>query len=314
MALRDTQDIMYALNLEPDKFKTSIDDGINLQRFTIQEASGFRNMRFAASSWDMYNDRIVHNTFDERSRKIITFANILQFGKYPVAEIISTLLEICSNELNCPVEIEFAANLDTPPQYDAIFNLLQVRPITNFEDKKEKIDINSLDLDNALILSDKALGPGCIEGIEDIIYVKSETFDKSRTEDIAKEINALNAKLKAEKRTYMLIGPGRWGSSDPWLGVPILWNDISEARVIVETALKDFQIEPSQGTHFFQNITSLGVGYITVNEFSGDGYFKEGILNGKEAIYESGFVRHVRLDKEALVYIDGNDRKGVVII
>ena len=112
----------------------------------------------------------------------------------------------------------------------------------------------------------------------------------------------------------MLIGPGRWGSSDPWLGVPILWNDISEARVIVETALKDFQIEPSQGTHFFQNITSLGVGYITVNEFSGDGYFKEGILNGKEAIYESGFVRHVRLDKEALVYIDGNDRKGVVII
>ena len=314
LALRDTQDIMYALNLEPDKFKTSIDDGINLQRFTIQEASGFRNMRFAASSWDMYNDRIVHNTFDERSRKIITFANILQFGKYPVAEIISTLLEICSNELNCPVEIEFAANLDTPPQYDAIFNLLQVRPITNFEDKKEKIDINSLDLDNALILSDKALGPGSIEGIEDIIYVKSETFDKSRTEDIAKEINALNAKLKAEKRTYMLIGPGRWGSSDPWLGVPILWNDISEARVIVETALKDFQIEPSQGTHFFQNITSLGVGYITVNEFSGDGYFKEGILNGKEAIYESGFVRHVRLDKEALVYIDGNDRKGVVII
>ena len=314
LALRDTQDIMYALNLEPDKFKTSIDDGINLQRFTIQEASGFRNMRFAASSWDMYNDRIVHNTFDERSRKIITFANILQFGKYPVAEIISTLLEICSNELNCPVEIEFAANLDTPPQYDAIFNLLQVRPITNFEDKKERIDINSLDLGNALILSDKALGPGSIEGIEDIIYVKSETFDKSRTEDIAKEINALNAKLKAEKRTYMLIGPGRWGSSDPWLGVPILWNDISEARVIVETALKDFQIEPSQGTHFFQNITSLGVGYITVNEFSGDGYFKEGILNGKEAIYESGFVRHVRLDKEALVYIDGNDRKGVVII
>ena len=314
LALRDTQDIMYALNLEPDKFKTSIDDGINLQRFTIQEASGFRNMRFAASSWDMYNDRIVHNTFDERSRKIITFANILQFGKYPVAEIISTLLEICSNELKCPVEIEFAANLDTPPQYDAIFNLLQVRPITNFEDKKERIDINSLDLGNALILSDKALGPGSIEGIEDIIYVKSETFDKSRTEDIAKEINALNAKLKAEKRTYMLIGPGRWGSSDPWLGVPILWNDISEARVIVETALKDFQIEPSQGTHFFQNITSLGVGYITVNEFSGDGYFKEGILNGKEAIYESGFVRHVRLDKEALVYIDGNDRKGVVII
>ena len=314
LALRDTQDIMYALNLEPDKFKTSIDDSINLQRFTIQEASRFRNIRHVASSWDMYNDRIVHNTFDERSRKIITFANVLQFGKYPIAEIISTLLDICSKELNCPVEIEFAVDLDTPPQYDAIFNLLQVRPITSFEDKKDKIDISSLNLDKALILSEKALGPGTIDGIQDIVYVKSQSFDKSKTEEIAKEINALNAALKAEKKTYMLIGPGRWGSSDPWLGVPILWNNISEARVIVETALKNFQIEPSQGTHFFQNITSLGVGYITVNEFSGDGYFKEEILNALDAVYESRYVRHVRLDKDALVYIDGNDRKGVVIL
>ena len=314
LALRDTQDIMYALNLEPDKFKTSIDDSINLQRFTIQEASRFRNIRHVASSWDMYNDRIVHNTFDERSRKIITFANVLQFGKYPIAEIISTLLDICSKELNCPVEIEFAVDLDTPPQYDAIFNLLQVRPITSFEDKKDKIDISSLNLDKALILSEKALGPGTIDGIQDIVYVKSQSFDKSKTEEIAKEINALNAALKAEKKTYMLIGPGRWGSSDPWLGVPILWNNISEARVIVETALKNFQIEPSQGTHFFQNITSLGVGYITVNEFSGDGYFKEEILNAMDAVYESRYVRHVRLDKDALVYIDGNDRKGVVIL
>lgn len=314
LALRDTQDIMYALNLEPDKFKTSIDDSINLQRFTIQEASRFRNIRHVASSWDMYNDRIVHNTFDERSRKIITFANILQFGKYPIAEIISTLLDICSKELNCPVEIEFAVNLDTPPQYDAIFNLLQVRPITSFEDKKEKVEISSLNLEKALILSDKALGPGTIDGIRDIVYVKSQAFDKSKTEEIAKEINAINAALNAEKRTYMLIGPGRWGSSDPWLGVPILWNNISQARAIVETALKNFQIEPSQGTHFFQNITSLGVGYITVNEFSGDGYFKEGILDAMDAVYESRYVRHVRLDKDALVYIDGNDRKGVVIL
>lgn len=314
LALRDTQDVMYALNLEPEKFKTSIDDGINIRRFTIQEASRFRNLKYVASSWDMHNDRIVHNTFDQRSRKIVTFANILQFGKYPVAEIISTLLDICSKELNCPVEIEFAVNLDTPKGYDAIFNLLQVRPITKFEEKNEKIDLGSLDLNKALILSDKALGPGNIDGIRDIIYLKSNTFDKSKTEEIAKEIDRLNAELKNEKRTYMLIGPGRWGSSDPWLGVPILWNNISEARVIVETALEDFRIEPSQGTHFFQNITSLGVGYITVNEFSGDGYFKEGILNGKEALYESLYVRHVRLDKEAVVYIDGNDRKGVVII
>lgn len=314
LALRDTQNIMYALNLEPDKFKTSIDDGINIQKFTIAEAGRFRNIKHVASSWDMYNDRIVHNTFDERSRKIITFANILQFEKYPVAKIISYLLDICSKELMVPIEIEFAINLDVEKGKDAIFNVLQVRPISNFEGQGNSIDFSSIDMTNAIIESPKALGPGIINGIRDIIYVKSDGFDKSRTKEMVVEINSLNARLMKEKRNYILIGPGRWGSSDPWLGIPTVWNDISQARVIVETALEDFRIEPSQGTHFFQNITSLGVGYITVNEYGGQGYFKEGILNGMEAVYQSDFIRHIRLEKEAGIYISGMEGKAVITL
>ncbi len=314
LALRDTQDVMYALNLEPDKFKTSIDEGINLQKFTIAEASKFRSMRYVASSWDMENDRIVHNTFDKRSRRIITFANILQFNKYPVAKILADLLDICEEEFRCPVEIEFAVNLEVPADKAAVFNVLQVRPITDYRDNKVEINIEDINLDEALLYSPKSLGPGSIEGITDIIYVKSSSFDKSQTKEMVKEINALNAKLKEEGRSYILIGPGRWGSSDPWLGIPVMWNEISEARVIVETALKDFQIDPSQGTHFFQNITSLGVGYLTVNEFDGNGFFRESMLDPYPHEYEGEYVRHIRLLSPPQVHINGKDGHGVVLL
>lgn len=314
LALRDTQDVMYALNLEPEKFKTSIDEGINLQKFTISDASRFRSMKYVASSWDMENDRIVHNTFDKRSRRIITFANILQFGKYPVAQILSDLLDICGEEFRCPVEIEFAVNLDVEPGKAAIFNVLQVRPITDYRDNKSDIDIDSVDMDNALLYSPKSLGPGHIDGISDIIYVKSGSFDKSMTEKMVLQIKEFNERLRQEGRSYVLIGPGRWGSSDPWLGVPVMWSDISEAKVIVETALKDFQIDPSQGTHFFQNITSLGVGYLTVNEFDGNGFFKEEILDSLPSEHESEFIRHVKLDKSPQIYINGKDGHGVIVL
>ncbi len=312
LALRDTQNEMYALNLEPEKFKTSIDEGINIQKFTIQEAARFRNIRYVASSWDMANERIVHNTFDPKSRKIITFANTLQFNRYPVVKILNDLLKICEIEFRCPVEIEFAVNLDVPSDKDAIFNLLQVRPITDYKENMDQMRITDEEIGKGLIYSPLALGPGNITGITDIIYVKSASFDKSKTEEMVKEINILNKKMAEENRNYILIGPGRWGSSDPWLGIPVSWGDISNAKVIVETALKYFQIEPSQGTHFFQNITSLGVGYLTVNEFSGDGFFKEEILDSIDAIYESGFIRHIRLESPLNIYINGKDGHGLI--
>ena len=314
LALRDTQNIMYALNLEPEKFKTSIDEGINIQKFTIPQAGKFRNIKYVSSSWDMHNDRIIHNSFEDTGYRIITFANILQFNKYPVAQIIRDLLEICEEELRSPVEIEFAVNLDVPKGKDAIFNVLQVRPIANYQENKDTREITQSDIADALIYTPLALGPGHIENITDLIYVKSASFDKSQTEEMVKEISALNAKIKERGGSYILVGPGRWGSSDPWLGVPVQWNDISEAKVIVETALKYFQIEPSQGTHFFQNITSLGVGYMTVNEFSGEGFFKEETLDQLPAEYESTFIRHIPLDSSPSIYINGKEGKGIVTL
>lgn len=314
LALRDTQNIMYALNLEPNQFKTSVNDDINIKEFSISESAMFRNIKHVASSWDMYNDTIVHNSFNSKDRKIITFANILQFEKLPLPEIINDLLSICNNELRCPVEIEFAVNMDVPYGKDAIFNVLQVRPIADNRESKVNITINDDDINKSLIYSSRALGPGLIKGVSDIIYVKKHNFDKLKTYDIANEVNMFNKKMKDTNKSYILIGPGRWGSSNQWLGVPISWADISEAKVIVEYGFEEFPLEPSEGTHFFQNITSLGIGYLTIDPHSAQGKFNEDDLNIMEAQEESHYVRHISLNKEPQIYINGKDRKGVVIL
>ena len=314
LALRDTQNIMYALNLEPNQFKTSVNDDINIKEFSISESAMFRNIKHVASSWDMYNDTIVHNSFNSKDRKIITFANILQFEKLPLPEIINDLLSICNNELRCPVEIEFAVNMDVPYGKDAIFNVLQVRPIADNRESKVNITINDDDINKFLIYSSRALGPGLIKGVSDIIYVKKHNFDKLKTYDIANEVNMFNKKMKDTNKSYILIGPGRWGSSNQWLGVPISWADISEAKVIVEYGFEEFPLEPSEGTHFFQNITSLGIGYLTIDPHSAQGKFNEDDLNIMEAQEESHYVRHISLNKEPQIYINGKDRKGVVIL
>lgn len=314
LALRDTQEYMYALDLAPEQFKTSIDDAINIRKFSIQEAARFRNLAHVASSWDMYNERIVHHIFEEKQRRIITFANILLFDKMPFAPMISELLQICQDEFRCPVEIEFAVNMDVPSGSDIIFNVLQVRPINVYSDNKKEVDWSGIDTAHALIYSENALGPGSIEGLTEIVYVKSGTFDKLKTEEIAQEMDRVNAEMKKEGKEYILIGPGRWGSSNKWLGVPISWNNISQARVIVEVGIRDFPVEPSQGTHFFQNITSLGVGYLTVNPYLNEGRFEESVLDALPAVYEGPYIRRITLSHTPTIHISGKDGKGVVLL
>lgn len=314
LALSDTQESMYALDLAPEQFRTSIDDAVNLKKFSIQEASMFRNISYVASSWDMYNDRIVHNTFEKKHRKIITFANILQFDKMPFTQIISDLLLIFQEEFRCPVEIEFAVNMDVPKGNDIIFNVLQVRPINGLDDNKKEIDWKKIDTKEALIYSESALGPGTIDGLTDIVYVKSASFDKLKTEEIAAEMDKVNALLKKKDKDYILIGPGRWGSSNKWLGIPITWNNISRARAIVEFGMKDFPVEPSQGTHFFQNITSLGVGYLTVNPYLNQGTYREELLDALPAEYDGKYIRVVKLDRSPIIHISGKDGKGVILL
>lgn len=309
-ALRDTQRIMYALDLRPEEFKTSLDDAVNLQCFEINKARHFRNLRYVASTWDMQNQRISDSSFEE-GRKIITFSQILKYDTIPLAEILCDMLAYGEQELRCPVEIEFAVNMDVPYGEDKIFDLLQIRPIVE-SPSNSSLDWDQVNPEGALIYAESALGLGLIEGVSDVIYIRPDRFDASHTQQMAEEVNRLNTQMRNENRSYVLIGPGRWGSSDPWLGVPIKWPHISEAKVIVECGLENFRVEPSQGTHFFQNLTSFGVGYITINPFQGDDRFDVAQLEALPALYESEHIRHVRFNAPLYIFVDGRKNRAII--
>lgn len=310
LTLRDTQNEMYALDLKPEEFKTSVDDAVNLKKFDVNSVKHFRNMNFVASTWDMQSQGIIDSNLEE-GRKLITFSHILKYDTLPLSQILCDLLRICHKEMNSAVEIEFAVNMDVPRGEDAVFSLLQIRPITGNNDNKS-LDWNSIDTENAIIYAQKALGIGAIENIEDIVYVRESNFDSSHTLEIADEINRLNQKFKEEDKHYILVGPGRWGSSDPWLGIPIKWPQISEAKVIVECGMENYRIEPSQGTHFFQNLTSFGVGYLTVNQYMGDGKMDFSTLDSFTPEYESKYIRHVKFDKPLFIFVDGRKNKAII--
>lgn len=312
LALRETQNEVLALDLNPATFRSSIDDAVNLKRLKLTEIDRLRHARFVTSVWDRDNERISDSPFD-RGRRVITFNNILKYNTFPLAEIVQDMLRVGAEEMRCPVEVEFAVNMDVPAGQEKIFNLLQIRPIIDNQDNRS-IDWSQVDPAQALVYGEQALGIGRMGELRDVIYIKADRFSSLVTEQIAEELLALNRRAQEERRGYILIGPGRWGSSDPFLGVPVKWTHISEAKVIVECGIKEFEIEPSQGTHFFQNVTSLGVGYLTINPYRGDGRFDEAALDALPAYYEGEFLRWVRFDRELEVAIDGRANRGVIEI
>ena len=310
LALRETQNEILALDLNPEAFKTSIDDAVNIRRFDLSEIAPFRNTRFVASTWDRENERISDSPFT-KGHKIITFNGILKYNTFPLADIVSDILKLGAEEMRCPVEVEFAVNMDVPNGEKRIFNLLQIRPIIDNGDNRP-IDWSQMSTDDALIYAENALGVGRMCDIHDIIYVKPEAFSSLVTERIADELLRLNTGMRNERRGYVLVGAGRWGSADPFLGVPVKWTHISEAKVIVECNLPDFNVEPSQGTHFFQNVTSLGIGYLTIDPTAGNGIFRVERLDAMKADYEGEFLRRVHFEEPLYVYVDGKSNKGIV--
>ena len=308
LAMRETQQSMLALSLSPEKFKTSIDDAINLERIPIHECDQFESLKMVASTYDRENMRIVDSCYPDGPR-IITFAQQLKFNTFPLAEIIRTLLEIAQQEMKCPVEIEFAVNLEREPQ---IFHVLQIRPISS-DSLTAKVEWEKIDEAGAFLRSGNALGIGKIEDVHDIIYLRKEAFDVMKTREMAVTIREWNNKMRQEGRSYLLIGYGRWGSQISSLGVPVQWSDISEAKAIAECSLENFRIEPSQGSHFFQNLTSFNVGYINVDPWARmEDLYDESVLNALPAVAETEFVRHVRLDKPMEMYIDGFTNKAII--
>jgi hypothetical protein len=309
LAMRETQQSMLALSLSPEKFKTSIDDAVNLERIPIHDCGQFESLKLIASTYDRENMRIVDSCYPDGPR-IVTFAPQLKFNTFPLAEIIRTLLDIAQQEIKCPVEIEFAVNLEHEPQ---IFHVLQIRPISS-DSLSAKVEWESIDETGAFLRSGSALGVGKIEDVTDIIYLKKEAFDVLRTREMAATLREWNNRLRTEGRQYLLIGYGRWGSQIPTLGVPVQWSDISEAKAIAECSLENFRIEPSQGSHFFQNMTSFNVGYMNVDPWARpltDAY-DQSVLDALPALAETDLLRHVRLDKPLEMYIDGFENKAIV--
>lgn len=311
MALRETQQEFYALDLNPASFVPSTDDSVNLHRLKVSDAEGDGSLAFAASTYD-YQDDILRDEMIKDGKKVITFSNILKYDLFPLAEILIKTLEIGQQQLNNPVEIEFAANIDPSRQNPVAFNLLQIRPIVeNYETIKFRLE--EIPRDDTIVFSNLALGNGTISDLCDCVYVRTENFEASRNPEIAQKLNAVNDMFIKEDRNYILIGPGRWGSTDEWRGIPIKWQQISGARVIVESGLENYRIDPSQGTHFFQNLTAFRVGYFTVNPFLGDGFIDYGFLSEAETVFEDDLLRHVRFQQPLTVMIDSRKKTGVIM-
>lgn len=310
LTMRETQQAMFALNLQPDKFKTSVDDAVNLERIPISDCGRFRSFSKVVSTWDYENQRIVDSPVP-KGPKFVTFAHILKYNTFPLADILNTLLEITRKEVKCAVEIEFAADLDRGDRA-ALFNVLQIRPISSVN-SFNSVDWSSLETEGALLSSGCAIGPGMIQGVRDVVYLRRQNFDVMKTREMAAEMTAINNRMRDEGRNYVLIGYGRWGSSIPSLGVPVQWSNISEAKVIVECCLENFRIDPSQGTHFFQNMTSFNAGYVNVNPYSRPGeYCDLDALDAMPAEYESDFVRIVHFPEDLTVCIDGKENRALV--
>lgn len=309
--MTETQKSMFALNLQPEKFKTSVDDAVNLERIPISSCDKFRNLKHVVSTWDEENMRIVDSAVPE-GPKYVTFAQILKYRTFPLAEIVSELLEVAQKEMKCGVEIEFAVNMDREDGMPAIFNVLQIRPIS-VDSRNADVDWNEIDCSGAMIYSESALGTGWIKGVRDIVYLKRDRFDVTKTVRMASELKAVNRQMRDARAGYVLIGYGRWGSSIPSLGVPVQWSDISEAKVLVECSLENFRVDPSQGTHFFQNLTSFNAGYIDLDPYRDSGcIFDYDVLESLPVVEETEFVKHVRLERDLEICIDGLGRKALV--
>ncbi len=311
LTLRDSQKYFYSLDLDPEKFYPDVDDTVNLHKTTIRKIEDDSPLKHVASTFD-YQDQIIRDGISESGKKIITFSNILKNESFPLAEILEELLNIGKKEMNNQVEIEFAVCMDTPANEPRLFHFLQIRPIVETQEK-HRVKVNTCKPKESIIISHHALGNGIIDNVKDFVYVKPDSFDPAHTKIIADKIDQLNQQFKANGSNYILVGPGRWGSTDPWLGIPVKWAQISAARLIVEAGLKNFRIDPSQGTHFFQNLTSFNVGYFTINPYIDDGHFDVDYLNKREAVYEDEFVRHVRFDDPMIIKIDGSKKTGIVL-
>ncbi len=310
LALRDTQTRMYVLDMAKAQEEFRVDDGFNILKKSVQDIAPTGALRYMTSVFD-YRDNVLRDNDFGEGRRVVTFNNILKHHVFPLPEAVNFMLTTGQKEMSRPVEIEFAGMIKPEGELKGHIYWLQIRPIV---DRKELVDEHLLELpDSDLIMrTDTALGHGTIDGVRRIVYVRPETFSASNNSLIAREVEKINRAMVEAGENYILVGPGRWGSSDTALGIPVKWPQISAARLIVESAVGSYRIEPSQGTHFFQNLTSFGVGYFTIDATAGQGFFDVDFLNSQPAEKETDFIRVVTFPSPLAIGINGKKGIGVV--
>ena len=310
-ALRQTQTQFYALDMKDVGTDFRVDDGFNILKLKVKDAEADGTLNYISSTYDPY-DQVIRDGYYEGGRKVISFCGVLQQNVFPLPELMQMAMKYGAEGMKRPVEIEFACNLNADRTGE--FYLLQMRPIVDSKQVLDE-DLASIDDSKCLLRSHNSLGHGISEDVVDVVYIKTDdNFTASNNPRIADEVERMNRKFVAEGKNYVLVGPGRWGSSDYWLGIPVKWSHISAARVIVEAGLKNYRVDPSQGTHFFQNLTSFGVGYFTINTYKGDGIYQKELLDAMPAVDETKYVRHVRFSRPLKIMMDGMKQEGVVLL
>jgi len=307
--LRNSQRSFYALRL--DAADPDAAHRFELAHYGLETAEADRTLGWVGSTFSSENNAV----YDGVSRpgvRLVSFAPILKHQIFPLPELLALLLDIGREATKAPVEIEFAINLSTPPREPKEFGFLQLRPLALSRELTE-LDLGQVDQDGLLCHSASVLGHGRIDDLRDVVVVDYHRFERGRSQDVAAEVARLNAALAADGRPYLLIGVGRWGSSEPLLGIPVTWDQIAGARVIVEAGFRDFVVTPSQGTHFFQNLNASSVGYFTVNPEAGQGFVNWDWLAAQPAVTASEFVRHLRFERPLEVKMNGKKHEGVIL-
>ncbi len=309
--VRDSQRSFYVLDMQNKHFDL-VRDGEDacIRRFSIREAEQDGTLEHCVSTYDMENDSLIPGNSMPGPR-VVDFANILKYNLIPLSETLQVLLKLFRDAMGSPVEIEYAIDLEPGDYHKPTFYLLQIKPLIRSENQVN-IDIDSASHKNLLMYAMRGMGNGQLNGIRDVIYVRPEAFDRLKTKQMAREIHEYNKKMEAEDTEYVLVGPGRWGSRDCYTGIPVLWADISKARIIIEMGLENFPLDGSLGSHFFHNVTSMNVGYFSVPYNSKEASVNINVLNEQEVVRQTDFIKHVRFKKPLTVLMNGRQRKGLI--
>jgi hypothetical protein len=308
--IENSQTYFYAVDLRPKNIDFLEGENAGLAKLDIWEAERHGSLNHLASVYDPIGERLIPGT-DASGPRVLDFADILKYNYIPLASTLTTLLDIAREAMGSPVEIEFAIDLTKDDDNEASFYLLQIKPLLGSVEDFD-IDLDKIDKNKLLLYTDRSMGNGKIDYLRYVLYVDPELFNKSRTEEIAEEVGQINDFMQSKGWQYILIGPGRWGTRDKWIGIPVHWGQISQAKIIVETSLRNFPLEGSSGSHFFHNVISMNIGYFTVYQENKEHILRWDILAKQKVIMQKNYVKLVEFPKPLIVKMDGKKRIAII--